>query len=106
MDTTLPMLGIRTSTSFEIGNTVATARADLGWRYAFGDVIPTSTASFATGSNAFVSAGNAIGKNTALIETGLDFAITKNTKLGVAYQGQFGSGLTQNAVNANFSMKF
>ncbi|MDM8346602.1 autotransporter domain-containing protein [Pseudochrobactrum sp. sp1633] len=106
MDTTLPMLGIRTSTSFEIGNTVATARADLGWRYAFGDVIPTSTASFAAGSNAFVSAGNAIGKNTALIETSLDFAITKNTKLGVAYQGQFGSGLTQNGVNANFSMKF
>ncbi|MDR0253303.1 MAG: autotransporter domain-containing protein [Brucellaceae bacterium] len=106
MDTTLSMLGMRASTTFELGNVVATARADLGWRHAFGDVIPTSTASFAAGSNAFIAAGNSIGKDTALIETGLDFEMTKNTKIGVSYQGQFGSGLTQNGVNANFSMKF
>ena len=106
MDTTLSTLGMRASTNVEIGNLSATARADLGWRHAFGDVIPTSTASFAAGSNSFVSAGNSIGKDTALIETGFDFDITKNAKLGISYQGQFGSGVTQNGVNANFNMKF
>ncbi|MGU3575313.1 autotransporter outer membrane beta-barrel domain-containing protein [Brucellaceae bacterium C25G] len=106
MNTTLLMLGMRASTNIEFGNIAATARADLGWRHALGDVIPTSTASFAAGSNSFVSAGNSIGKDTALIEAGLDFEITKNTKLGISYQGQFGSGITQNGVNANFNMKF
>ena len=106
MDTTLSTLGMRLSTSFELGNTLTTARADLGWRHAFGDVIPSSTASFAAGSNAFTTSGSPIGKDTALIEAGLDFAITKNSKLGVSYQGQFGSGITQNGVNANFSVKF
>lgn len=106
MNTTLSMLGLRASTSFDLGNTLTTARVDLGWRHAFGDVIPTSTASFAAGSNAFTSAGNSIGKDTTLIEAGLDFAITKNSKLGVYYQGQFGSGFIQNGVNTNFSMKF
>ncbi len=106
MDTTLSTLGMRLSTSFEFGNTLTTARADLGWRHAFGDVIPLSTASFAAGSNAFTASGSPIGKDTALIEAGLDFAITKNSKLGVSYQGQFGSGIAQNGVNANFNVKF
>ncbi len=106
MDTTLSMLGIRAATSFNLGNALTTVRADFGWRHAFGDVIPTSTASFAVGSNAFTSAGNSIGRDTAFIEAGLDFAMTPTTKLGVAYQGQFGSGYIQNGVNANFSVKF
>src|SRR5690606_17800495 len=104
MDTTLSTLGMRLSTSFELGNTLTTARADLGWRHAFGDVIPLSTASFAAGSNAFTTSATPIGKDTALIEAGLDVAITKNSKLGVSYQGQFGAGITQNGVNANFSV--
>ena len=105
-DLGLSTLGIRASTNFDLGTTVATARADLGWRHAFGDVVPTSTASFVAGSAAFTAAGNSIGKDTALIEAGLDFAIAKSTTLGLAYRGQFGSGLSQNGVNASLSVKF
>jgi len=105
-DTTLSTLGFRASTSFELGNIVTTARSDLGWRHGFGDVIPSSTASFAAGSDMFTTIGNSIGKDTALIEAGLDFAVSENATLGVAYQGQFGSKLTQNGLNANFSLKF
>ncbi|MFI3905736.1 autotransporter outer membrane beta-barrel domain-containing protein, partial [Ochrobactrum sp. S1502_03] len=104
MDTTLSTLGFRASTSFELGSIVTTAHSDLGWRHGFGDVIPSSTASFAAGSDMFTTVGNSIGKDTALIEAGLDFAVSKNATLGVAYQGQFGSRLSQNGVNANFSV--
>ncbi|WP_235818489.1 autotransporter family protein [Brucella grignonensis] len=106
MDTTLSTIGFRASTNLEIGNILTTARSDLGWRHAFGDVIPTSAASFAAGSDTFTTAGNSIGKDTALIEAGLDFAVTENAKFGVTYHGQFGSRITQSGVNANFSMKF
>jgi outer membrane autotransporter protein len=69
-------------------------------------VVPTSTASFVEGSAVFSSAGNAIGRDTALIETGLDVQLCKNTVLGVNYQGQFGSRISQNGVNATLSVKF
>ena len=87
MDTTLSMLGMRVLTNVELGNIIAIARADLGWRHAFGGVIPTSTASFAAGSNSFVSTGNSIGRDTALIETGLDFAITKSSRAAFRIRG-------------------
>jgi outer membrane autotransporter protein len=106
MDTTLSTLGFRASTSFELGNIVTTAHSDIGWRHGFGDVIPSSTASFEAGSDMFTTAGNSIARDTALLEAGLDFAVSENATLGIAYQGQFGSGLTQNGLNANFSMKF
>ncbi|MFT0891349.1 autotransporter outer membrane beta-barrel domain-containing protein [Pseudochelatococcus sp. G4_1912] len=106
MNTTLSALGIRASTNFDFGGIVTTARADLAWRHAFGDSIPLATASFAAGSGPFTVAGTSIGKDMALVETGLDFQLSKDTTLGVSYQGQFGSGVTQNGVNANLIMRF
>ena len=106
MDTTLSTLGMRASTGFELGSVPTTARVDLGWRHAFGDVTPTSTASFAAGSSLFTATGNAIGKDTALIEAGFDFELSKQAAIGVTYQGQFGSGLTQNGINADLRVKF
>jgi len=106
MDTTLSTLGMRASTGFELGSVPTTARVDLGWRHAFGDVTPTSTASFAAGSSLFTATGNAIGKDTALIEAGFDFELSKQAAIGVSYQGQFGSGLTQNGINADLRVKF
>ncbi|MCL7999206.1 autotransporter domain-containing protein [Brucella sp. 21LCYQ03] len=106
VDTTLSTLGMRASTGFELGNITSTARIDLGWRHAFGDNTPTSTASFAAGSSLFTATGNAIGKDTALIEAGFDFELGKQATIGVGYQGQFGSGLTQNGLNADLRVKF
>jgi subtilase-type serine protease len=105
MNTVFSTLGTRLSTQFDLGSIPTTARADIGWRHAFGDTKPTSTASL-LGSNAFTVSGNPIGKNAALLETGLDFNVAKHTSLGVAYQGQFGSGLKQNAFNVNLQARF
>lgn len=105
MNTVLSVLGVRLSTQFELGNIATVARTDMGWRHAFGDTTPTSKANFA-GSNPFTASGTSIGKNTAILETGLDFSLSKNTKLGIAYQGQFGSGITENAFNVNLNARF
>ncbi|WP_249168302.1 autotransporter outer membrane beta-barrel domain-containing protein [Bradyrhizobium elkanii] len=106
MDTTLSTLGIYATTRFQLGHIATTVRADVGWRHALGDIIPLSTASFAAGSSAFAASGLSIGKDVALVESGLDFQISSNSTLGIAYQGQFGSGLTQNGLNATFNVKF
>jgi len=105
MNTTLSTLGFRATATLNEKVIPVKARADLGWRHAFGDDRSNSFASFA-GSDGFVIGGTSIGKDTALVSGGFDFELSKSALLNVSYQGQFGSGLTQNGVNANLRMKF
>ncbi|OYR30979.1 outer membrane autotransporter barrel domain protein [Brucella pseudogrignonensis] len=105
-DTTFSTLGFRASTTFDLGSIPTTARADLGWRHAAaGDVNPVSTASF-LGSNTFTVTGAPIAKDTAIIEAGLDFVLSKDATLGLSYSGQFGSGAQRNGVNASLKVSF
>ncbi|MGY4467676.1 subtilase-type serine protease [Bradyrhizobium sp. LB9.1b] len=106
MDSTLSTLGLRGSTAFNLWGYAATALADFGWRHAYGDVTPTSKASFAMGLVALTSAGSAIGRDTAVVETGFDVHLNQDTTFGLAYQGQFGAGVPRNGVNANLHVKF
>ncbi|KSV73071.1 hypothetical protein N185_21325 [Sinorhizobium sp. GW3] len=60
---------------------------------------------FGTGS-AFSVAGTPIAEDAAIIEAGVDFALTGTASLGITYTGQFGSGTTQNAVDAKLDVRF
>lgn len=104
-DTTFATLGVHLSSTFELGGMLAHANGTLGWRHAFGDTTPESIHAFA-GGDAFTIAGVPISKDAALIEAGLDMDITSSATLGLAYQGQFGNGTTQNGFKANLSVKF
>ncbi|MGY3591705.1 subtilase-type serine protease [Bradyrhizobium sp. USDA 4341] len=106
METTLSTLGVHATSRWQLGQIVTTARADIGWRHALGDLIPLSTASFAVGSSAFAASGVSIGKDVALVEAGLHLQLSRGSTLGITYQGQFGSGITQNGLNAMFNVKF
>jgi outer membrane autotransporter protein len=104
-DATFTTLGLRASAGFTLGTINATARGMLGWRHAYGDIIPASTHAF-SGGGAFTIAGVPIAKDSAAIEAGLDLNLTDAATLSVAYQGQFGSGVQQNGFNAKLNMKF
>ncbi|TPM38716.1 autotransporter domain-containing protein [Mesorhizobium sp. B2-3-4] len=104
-DATFTTLGIRASTGFTVGATNVTARGMLGWKHAFGDTVPTSTVAFTDG-DAFAVAGAPIARNAAIIEAGLDFAMSQNTTLGLSYTGQFANGASDNGAKADFSLKF
>ncbi|HEY9214882.1 MAG TPA: autotransporter domain-containing protein [Ancylobacter sp.] len=104
-DATFSTLGLRASTQLMLGNAATTLRGTLGWRHAFGDIVPLATQSFA-GSEAFTVSGTPIAEDAALVEAGLDVLIGAATTLGVAYTGQFGDGVTQNGFNATLKMEF
>ena len=104
-DTSFSTLGLRASTEFALGSITATTRTDLGWRHAYGDITPVSTASF-IGSDAFTISGLPIAGDAALLEAGLDFQLTEDATLGISYNGQFASGAKQNGVNAKLSVSF
>ena len=78
----------------------------IGWRHAFGDTVPLSTMQFASGGSPFTIAGVPIARDAAVIEAGLDYAISPSATLGIAYGGQFGSGVSDQSVKANFNLKF
>ncbi|MFD4835924.1 autotransporter domain-containing protein [Achromobacter sp. NPDC058515] len=105
METTFSTVGLRASTRFMLGKVDTTARGTLGWKHAFGDVAPTSTQAFAGGS-AFVVGGVPIARDSAVIETGLDFEFSPRAKLGVSYQGQIASSARQHAVMVNLAVRF
>lgn len=104
-DATFTTLGLRASTTFNLGEATVTAKGMLGWRHAFGDATPNAAMRFA-GGDAFSIAGIPIARDAAVIEAGLDFALSSNAALGVSYGGQLGSGATDQTFRANFNMKF
>lgn len=105
-DAAFTTLGLRASTRFSLGAAAATLKGMLGWRHAFGNVTPNAAMRFAAGGNAFAIAGAPIARDAALVEAGLDLALSPAATLGVAYSGQFGSGTADQSVRATFNMKF
>jgi outer membrane autotransporter protein len=47
-----------------------------------------------------------IAKDAALIEAGLDFAVSDNATFGISYSGQFGSGARDNGAKADLRVRF
>ena len=105
-DTTFTTLGLRASTTFGLVETNLTANGLIGWRHALGDVTPLSTVRFADGGDAFGISGVPIARDAAVIEAGINYAISSNATLGVTYSGQFGSGMSDQSFRVSFNTKF
>lgn len=103
-NTLFTTLGVRASTSFDIGSTATTLHGTAGWQHAAGDD-PESVLAF-TGGDAFTIRGAPIAKDTAIVRVGLEFAVAPNATLGVAYSGQLATGVSDNGVTGNLSIKF
>ncbi|MEJ0049943.1 MAG: autotransporter domain-containing protein [Methylovirgula sp.] len=100
-------LGLRLATNIALeSGQVLTPHASAYWQHAFGDVTPVQTLSFLSTGTGFSTAGVPLAQNTAVIDTGLDLALTRNTKIGVSYFGQLGSNVQDNAVKGDFLWRF
>jgi outer membrane autotransporter protein len=104
-ETAFATLGSRAMSSFELGRAQATARGSLGWRHAFGDVLPLATQAFSAGES-FTVAGVPIAKDSAVIEAGLDVQITPRAAFGLSYQGQLASSARDHGVRASLNVYF
>ena len=100
-------LGLRLATDIVLENgQVLTPHASAYWQHAFGDVTPVETLSFLSTRTGFTTAGVPLAENAAVIDTGLNLALTPNTKIGVSYFGQLGSNIQDNAVKGDFLWRF
>jgi len=97
--------GVRTQKTFEIDNGIAiTSKASLGWRHAFNDV-PEAAMSFG-GQSGFDVQGLPIGKDSLLLEFGLETKLSENVSLGLNYSGQLSNGSSQNTGKVTLDWKF
>jgi outer membrane autotransporter protein len=100
-------LGLRAATQWMMANgTVVVPHASAAYQYAFGDVTPTATVAFASTGAAFTVSGVPIAKNSALVEGGVDWRITAQMKLGVAYQGELAKSAQTNTAKGSFTWNF
>jgi len=102
---TFSTLGVRAATKLSSGSTDVTAHGLLGWRHAFGDTAPTTSAAFAGGS-AFEMTGAPVAKSVGVVEAGLDFRLSNTATLGITYGGQFGSGLKEHSARLQLNVAF
>jgi outer membrane autotransporter protein len=98
-------LGLRAVTSFPVGEASATLSVMLGWRHAFGDVMPLASHAF-RGGGSFVIAGVPIAQDTILAELGLDLTLSSTLTLGTAYAARYGEGTSEQDVRGNLRRKF
>ncbi|RWM07497.1 MAG: autotransporter domain-containing protein [Mesorhizobium sp.] len=104
-DTTFTTIGLRASTAFPLGSVNTTARGGIGWRHAFGDVVPETALAF-TGGSSFAVEGTPIAKNAAVFEAGIDVKLTDKATIGLTYKGQLASDAQEHGFNAKLSVRF
>lgn len=99
-------VGIRAKTEVKLGaNTKATISAGVGYRRASNSVRGAASHSF-TGSNEFTVYGAPIAKDAAILEAGLDIAVSKKSNFNLNYQAQISSKSTSHTAGARFVIKF
>ena len=105
MDTVFTSVGVRGSADFGM----VTGSARMAWRHGFGDLTPTSWNAFAA-STPFQVEGVAVARDVAQFGAGvsLDLGVIglDGATVGVNYDGQFGDGATDNAVNGVLNVRF
>lgn len=105
METLFTTLGMKLSSSFDLGGVQAKPSGRFGWRHAFNDISSDARQHFVDASD-FTVQGAPIAKDAATIEAGVDFAVSTRATLGISYQGQFGSGVQENGLKAMLDVRF
>lgn len=105
MNTFYSTLGLRGATDISVSGVDVTLHGKLGWQHAYGDTDTSARMAFASGDS-FTSKGAPVDKDVAVVGVGLDVPLTRSTRVGVSYQGQYGSQQQANSVNAQLTVSF
>ena len=99
-------VGLRAATTMHWGEMLVTPHISAAWQHAFDDVTPGAALAFASTGIGFSIAGMPLAEDFVLLDTGLDFAISDRMTAGASYAGQFGDGVTDNAVKGQLTWLF
>ena len=97
-------LGVRSELAF--GSLPVKIATMLGWRHAYGDVVPSVLLGFQGGAQAFSASGVPIDRDAFVAEAGMSYAVSSSVSVGVSYSGQFGQRATDNAFKGRLDWSF
>ena len=97
-------LGVRSEIA--LASMPLTLKTMLGWRHAYGDVVPSVLLGFQGGAQAFSVSGIPIDRDAFVAEAGIDYSLTSMLSVGVSYSGQFGQRAMDNAFKGNVNLRF
>jgi outer membrane autotransporter protein len=97
-------LGVRGELAF--ASLPVTFSSMLGWRHAFGDVVPSVLLAFQGGAQSFSVAGIPIDRDAFVAEAGANYAVTSALTVGLSYSGQFGQRAYDNAFKGHLNLSF
>ncbi|MBV9937562.1 MAG: autotransporter domain-containing protein [Acidobacteriaceae bacterium] len=78
----------------------------VGWRHAFGDVIPKVNQTFAGSFPSFTVAGVPVDRDAFVSEASLDYRLTNAVTVGLSYSGQYGRRASNNAIKGHVDVSF
>lgn len=99
-------LGVRAATSLTVMGRTLTPSVTVGWQHAFGDTSSIANMTFAGTTTPFQVEGVPIAQDAAILGAGFAYALSNQATFQVNYAGQIAAQASQNAVTAQFSLKF
>ena len=97
---------LATSTSRRRRSACASVTTTLGWRHAYGDVVPSVLLAFQGGAQSFSASGVPIDRDAFVAEAGVNYAVSSMFSVGLTYSGQFGQRATDNAFKGRVDLRF
>jgi outer membrane autotransporter protein len=98
-------LGLRAETALS-GTLPLTAHGLVGWRHAYGDVVPKALMAFQGGAQAFPVWGVPVARDAFVAEAGLDYQVSDAVKAGLSYSGQYGRRSSDSAFKGHLNVSF
>ncbi|WP_158007390.1 autotransporter outer membrane beta-barrel domain-containing protein [Methyloceanibacter stevinii] len=99
-------VGLRAAQTVMWGDMAVTPHIEAAWLHAFDDVTPGASLAFATTGIGFDIDGVPLAEDSALLDAGLDLAVTDRLSAGVSYQGQYADSVSDNAVKGRLTWLF
>lgn len=105
MDTGFTTLGLRGRFGFDVGGVAVETTGTLGWRHAFGDVVPVRTMRFA-GTGLFPVLGVPLDEDSLVGDLGIGAQVTQGVNLSMSYTGEVGERAHRQGVRGAFNLAF
>ena len=99
------MTGVRFGRDFAVDGTKGKISAGIGWRHAYNNLAAGQDLNFA-GGNTFEISSASLPRNGAVIDIGLQFALSEQADFSIRYNASFSESSNQQNVNAKLGVKF
>ncbi|KZL14527.1 Extracellular serine protease precursor [Pseudovibrio sp. Ad37] len=103
-NTAISNLGLRIERTFAVASMRGSFTGSAAWQHVYGDNVATSTNKL--GGESFTITGASFGRDTAIVDAGLQLQLTENAILSVNYDGRFAEDVRDHGVRASFAAKF